>query len=63
MPVVIYAFIKRNVHAVFAAKEGAIVATEGVVDTEFMKSYPHFVKIPGYPVKAVCPAHLRAHPS
>lgn len=53
----------ENVHAVFAAKEGALVTVEKVVDTAFLRRYPHFVKIPGYLVRAVCPAPMGVHPS
>jgi acyl CoA:acetate/3-ketoacid CoA transferase alpha subunit/acyl CoA:acetate/3-ketoacid CoA transferase beta subunit len=53
----------ENVHAVFAAKEGALVTVEQVVDTAFLRRYPHFVKIPGYLVRAVCPAPMGVHPS
>ncbi|MDD5711828.1 MAG: hypothetical protein PHY31_03615, partial [Smithellaceae bacterium] len=53
----------ENVHAIFAAREGAIVTVEKIVDTDFLKKYSHFVKIPGYLVKAVCPAAMGVHPS
>ncbi len=53
----------ENVHAVFAAREGALVTVERVVDTAFLRRYSHFVKIPGYLVKAVCPAPMGVHPS
>jgi acyl CoA:acetate/3-ketoacid CoA transferase alpha subunit/acyl CoA:acetate/3-ketoacid CoA transferase beta subunit len=53
----------ENVHAVFAAKEGALVTVERVVETSFLRRHSHFVKIPGYLVKAVCPAPMGVHPS
>ena len=53
----------ENVHAVFAAREGALVTVERVVDTAFLRRFPHFVKIPAYLVKAVCPAPMGVHPS
>jgi acyl CoA:acetate/3-ketoacid CoA transferase alpha subunit/acyl CoA:acetate/3-ketoacid CoA transferase beta subunit len=53
----------ENVHAVFAAKEGTLVTVEKVVDTAFLRRYPHFVRIPGYLVRAVCPAPMGVHPS
>ncbi len=53
----------ENVYAIFAAKEGALVTVEKVVDTSFLRNYSHFVKIPGYLVRAVCPAPLGVHPS
>jgi acyl CoA:acetate/3-ketoacid CoA transferase alpha subunit/acyl CoA:acetate/3-ketoacid CoA transferase beta subunit len=53
----------ENVHAVFAAREGALVTVERIVDTAFLRRFPHFVRIPGYLVKAVCPAPMGVHPS
>ncbi|OFW59480.1 MAG: hypothetical protein A2W01_07220 [Candidatus Solincola sediminis] len=53
----------ENVHAVFASKEGALVTVERIVPTSFLRSYSHFVKIPGYMVKAVCPVPMGVHPS
>ncbi len=46
-----------------AAKEGAIVTVERVVDHDFIKRYSHFVKVPSYLVKAVCPAPFGSHPA
>ncbi len=53
----------ENVHAAFAAREGTLVTVEKVVDTGFLRRYPHFVKIPGYLVRAVCPVTMGVHPS
>jgi acyl CoA:acetate/3-ketoacid CoA transferase beta subunit len=53
----------ENVYALFAAREGALVTVEKVVDTDFLKRYSHFVKIPGYLVQAICPAPMGVHPS
>jgi acyl CoA:acetate/3-ketoacid CoA transferase alpha subunit/acyl CoA:acetate/3-ketoacid CoA transferase beta subunit len=53
----------EGVASAFAAKEGVLVTAEKVVDTEFLKRYSHFVKIPGYLVRAVCPAPMGVHPS
>lgn len=53
----------ENVHAAFAAREGAVVTVEKVMDTEFLRRYSHYVKIPGYLVRAVCPVPMGVHPS
>lgn len=53
----------ENVYAAFAAREGVLVTVEKVVPTSFLRSYSHFVKIPGYLVRAVCPAPMGVHPS
>ena len=53
----------ENAHAVFAAKEGALVTVEKLVPTSFLRRYSHFVKVPGYLVRAVCPAPMGVHPS
>lgn len=53
----------EGVHAVFAAKEGALVTVERIVDTAFLRRHSHYVKIPGYLVRAVCPAPMGVHPS
>lgn len=45
------------------AKEGVIVTVERVVDAEFIRRYSHFVKVPSYLVRAVCPAPLGSHPA
>ncbi len=47
----------------FAAKEGVLATVEKVVDREFLKRHSHFVKVPGYLVRAVCPVPMGAHPS
>jgi acyl CoA:acetate/3-ketoacid CoA transferase alpha subunit/acyl CoA:acetate/3-ketoacid CoA transferase beta subunit len=53
----------ENAHAVFAAREGALVTVEKVVETAELRRYSHFVKVPGYLVRAVCPAPMGVHPS
>ncbi len=53
----------ENVNAVFAAKEGALVTVEKIVPTSFLRSHSNLVKIPGYLVRAVCPAPMGVHPS
>lgn len=45
------------------AKEGAIVTVEKVVDADFIRRYSHFVKVPSYLVKAVCPVPFGSHPA
>jgi acyl CoA:acetate/3-ketoacid CoA transferase alpha subunit/acyl CoA:acetate/3-ketoacid CoA transferase beta subunit len=53
----------ENAYAAFAAKEGVLVTVEKVVPTSLLRRYSHFVKIPGYLVRAVCPAPMGVHPS
>ncbi len=53
----------ENIYSLFAAREGVLATTEKVVDTEFLKGYSHFVRVPSYLVKAVCPAPMGVHPS
>jgi acyl CoA:acetate/3-ketoacid CoA transferase alpha subunit/acyl CoA:acetate/3-ketoacid CoA transferase beta subunit len=53
----------ENVYAAFAAREGVVVTVEKVVDTQFLRRYSHYVKIPGYLVRAVCPVPMGVHPS
>ncbi len=53
----------EGVHAAFAAREGVLVTVEKVVDADFLRRFPHLVRIPGYLVRAVCPAPLGVHPS
>ncbi len=53
----------ENVYSLFAAREGVLATVEKVVDTEFLKDYSHFVKVPSYLVQAVCPAPMGVHPS
>jgi acyl CoA:acetate/3-ketoacid CoA transferase alpha subunit/acyl CoA:acetate/3-ketoacid CoA transferase beta subunit len=51
-----------NVYGALAAKKGVIVTVEKIVDAEFIRRYSFLAKIPGYVVKAVCPAPFGAHP-
>ena len=53
----------ENAYAAFAAREGVLVTVEKVVPTSLLRRYSHFVKIPGYLVRAVCPAPMGVHPS
>ncbi len=46
-----------------AAREGVIVTAEMIVDNDFVKRYSHFVTVPSYLVKAVCPAPFGSHPA
>jgi len=46
-----------------AAREGAIVTVEKVVDHDFIRRYSHLVKVPSYFVRAVCPAPFGSHPA
>jgi len=45
------------------ARVGAIVTVEKIVDSDFIKRYSHFVKVPSYLVKAVCPVRFGSHPA
>jgi acyl CoA:acetate/3-ketoacid CoA transferase alpha subunit/acyl CoA:acetate/3-ketoacid CoA transferase beta subunit len=51
-----------NVYGALAAKNGVIVTVERIVDANFIRRYSYLAKIPGYVVKAVCPAPMGAHP-
>lgn len=53
----------ENAYAAFAAREGVLVTVEKVVPTSFLRRHSHFVKVPGYLVRAVCPAPMGVHPS
>jgi len=53
----------ENVFAAFAAREGVLVTVEQVVPTSFLRRHSHFVRVPGYLVRAVCPAPMGVHPS
>ncbi len=53
----------ENVLAAFASREGVLVTVEKVVPTSFLRELSHFVRIPGYLVRAVCPAPMGVHPS
>ena len=51
-----------NVYGALAARKGVIVTVEKIVEPDFIRQYSYLAKIPGYVVKAVCPAPLGAHP-
>lgn len=53
----------ENVYGLFAARQGVIATVEHLVDNDFIRRHSHFVKVPGYLVKGICPAPLGAHPS
>lgn len=53
----------ENVFAAFAAREGVLATVERVVPTSFLRRHSHFVRVPGYLVRAVCPAPMGVHPS
>ncbi len=53
----------ENVNSVFAAREGALVTVEKIVDTDFLRRHSHAVKIPSHLVRAVCPVPMGVHPS
>jgi acyl CoA:acetate/3-ketoacid CoA transferase alpha subunit/acyl CoA:acetate/3-ketoacid CoA transferase beta subunit len=50
-------------YGALAAKNGVIVTVEKIVDADFIRRYSFMTKIPGYVVKAVCPAPFGAHPT
>jgi acyl CoA:acetate/3-ketoacid CoA transferase alpha subunit/acyl CoA:acetate/3-ketoacid CoA transferase beta subunit len=45
------------------AREGVIATVEKIVDADFVRRYSHFVKVPAYLVKAVCPTPFGSHPA
>jgi acyl CoA:acetate/3-ketoacid CoA transferase alpha subunit/acyl CoA:acetate/3-ketoacid CoA transferase beta subunit len=51
-----------NHFGALAAKEGVIVSVEKIVDADFIRRHAHMTRIPGYIVKAVCPAPMGSHP-
>jgi len=51
-----------NYYGALAAKEGAIVSVEKIVDADFIRRHSHMTRIPGYVVRAVCEAPLGGHP-
>jgi acyl CoA:acetate/3-ketoacid CoA transferase alpha subunit len=52
-----------NHYGALAAREGTIVSVERIVDADFIRRYSFMTRIPGYAVRAVCPAPLGAHPT
>lgn len=46
-----------------AAKDGVIVTVERIVPHDFIRKYSHFVKVPSYLVRAVCPVPFGSHPA
>lgn len=53
----------ENASSARGARQGAIVTVERVVGHDFIKRYSHFVKVPSYLVRAVCPAPFGSHPA
>jgi acyl CoA:acetate/3-ketoacid CoA transferase beta subunit len=51
-----------NHFGALAAKEGVIVTVEKIVDADFIRRHAHMTRLPGYIVKAVCPAPMGGHP-
>jgi acyl CoA:acetate/3-ketoacid CoA transferase alpha subunit/acyl CoA:acetate/3-ketoacid CoA transferase beta subunit len=51
-----------NHYGALAAKEGVIVTVEKIVDADFIRRHAHMTRLPGYIVKAVCPAPMGGHP-
>lgn len=46
-----------------AARDGAIVTAETIVDSEFIRRHSDMVKVPSYLVKAVCHVPFGSHPA
>jgi acyl CoA:acetate/3-ketoacid CoA transferase alpha subunit/acyl CoA:acetate/3-ketoacid CoA transferase beta subunit len=53
----------ENVPAFFAAREGVVATVERLVETDFIRAYSHYAKVPSHLVKAVCPVPYGAHPA
>lgn len=51
-----------NHYGALAAKEGVIVTVEKIVDADFIRRHSCMTRIPGYVVRAVCPAPMGGHP-
>lgn len=51
-----------NHFGALAAKNGVIVTVEKIVDAYFIRRHAHMTRLPGYIVKAVCPAHMGGFP-
>ncbi|HDQ03932.1 MAG TPA: hypothetical protein ENN23_05090 [Deltaproteobacteria bacterium] len=51
-----------NHFGALAAKNGVIVTVEKIVDADFIRRHAHMTRIPGYIVKAVCPAPMGGFP-
>lgn len=52
----------ENAYGALAAREGAIVTAEHIVDRATLRRHAHLVQLPGQYVRAVCPAPWGAHP-
>jgi acyl CoA:acetate/3-ketoacid CoA transferase alpha subunit/acyl CoA:acetate/3-ketoacid CoA transferase beta subunit len=51
-----------NHFGALAARDGVIVTVEKVVDADFIRHHAHMTRIPGYIVRAVCPAPMGGFP-
>ncbi len=51
-----------NHFGALAAKNGVIVTVEKIVDADFIRLHAHMTRLPGYIVKAVCPAPMGGFP-
>ncbi|MBN1473450.1 MAG: hypothetical protein JW914_02440 [Syntrophaceae bacterium] len=51
-----------NHFGALAAKNGVIVTVEKIVDADFIRRHAHMTRLPGYIVKAVCPAPMGGFP-
>ena len=52
-----------GVYGALASKGGVLVTVEKIVSTDFIRRYPHLVRIPGHMVRSVTEVPLGAHPS
>jgi acyl CoA:acetate/3-ketoacid CoA transferase alpha subunit/acyl CoA:acetate/3-ketoacid CoA transferase beta subunit len=52
----------EDVHGALAAKRGAIVTVDRVVDSDFLRAHAHMARIPSSAVAAVVEAPFGAHP-
>lgn len=52
----------ENAYGALAAREGAIVTAEHIVDSATLRRHAHLVQLPGDYVRAVCHAPWGAHP-
>lgn len=52
----------ENAYGALAAREGAIVTAEHIVDSATLRRHAHLVQLPGDYVRAVCPSPWGAHP-
>ena len=52
-----------NTWGAFAARRGAIVTVEKIVEPDFIRRHAHLTRVPGFVVNAVCEVPLGGHPT